>query len=584
MKHKEKLLAYEIQNSMGKFMTPIKSATRDRFIELRSLLHANLISKNMNPNMIESVFHDNSVLRSIELLNEANISFATKSTISSDMDCASNLITNAIKKLLKDDPISLIADGATLKNSKAIAVLIGSPALPFPILAHVIHPENIVRDEADSNGDEYTYNFVTAGSNLLKVLNLWDISIDRVVQLMGDNVVHNKAIARVLGVRQGHCKAHAYNLVIKNGVKYFQLYQKLVIKGSAIISVGGSTKRSSEITDYAMNVKQLKYYPNRFGSIVACGNYRLQVFDQFSKWLENGTTLPVDDIPDFDDNFGEPIATTVSIVKSAYKDPMAKLALAVCDVLYGDIPALITKCSTDNCENLDIEQLYQQEVSVKNALQLGTTNNGAQMVVSEAYRKVYPNTTPSALINTMNHMFCTSIKNACVAGLTAYMNHIECDQQMHLLKRRFDVKYSPPKDIDENDLNREYFLGTNVPELSSINKINIFKLVSQYKAYVTEYHSSYNNLNGINKIATNTNYGYWNCKRNIWPELSHVALWWACVFLSSIGAERTFGIARIVDSPQRGRLGWDTFSEDLKFRVNSWLINDLLEDKLNKIK
>jgi len=107
-------------------------------------------------------------------------------------------------------------------------------------------------------------------------------------------------------------------------------------------------------------------------------------------------------------------------------------------------------------------------------------------------------------------------------------------------------------------------------------------LLANYKQFLTDYHSPINNRGGINSIATN--YKYWHSKRRVWPHLTQAALWWSCICLSSIAAERTFGIARLVDSTQRGRLSWAAFTTNLKFRVNAWVIEEMLEEELKNFR
>ena len=111
----------------------------------------------------------------------------------------------------------------------------------------------------------------------------------------------------------------------------------------------------------------------------------------------------------------------------------------------------------------------------------------------------------------------------------------------HELKIRFDVKYGPPKihaNEDISQLDITYFTGDFDNRLNRELNHSSFALYGQFKEYSTEYHSKSNNINNRNSIRESSNYGYWNSKRVRWPELSKVSLWWSCISLSSIAAER----------------------------------------------
>jgi hypothetical protein len=80
-----------------------------------------------------------------------------------------------------------------------------------------------------------------------------------------------------------------------------------------------------------------------------------------------------------------------------------------------------------------------------------------------------------------------------------------------------------------------------------------------------------------------SNYHFWNANKSRWSRLVVHAKWWINFKTSSVAAERTFALVRIMDSPQRGRLSWTTFSEQLQLKVNKEILAELLLDHVNEI-
>jgi hypothetical protein len=52
---------------------------------------------------------------------------------------------------------------------------------------------------------------------------------------------------------------------------------------------------------------------------------------------------------------------------------------------------------------------------------------------------------------------------------------------------------------------------------------------------------------------------------------------------SSISAERTFALGRIIDSSQRGRQTWEVFAREMKIKANNAILQQLLREKLEYI-
>jgi hypothetical protein len=57
-------------------------------------------------------------------------------------------------------------------------------------------------------------------------------------------------------------------------------------------------------------------------------------------------------------------------------------------------------------------------------------------------------------------------------------------------------------------------------------------------------------------------------------------LWWENWPTSPIAAERTFGIGRIVDAPQRRSQSLQTFANEIKLRVNQTILEELVVEQI----
>jgi len=60
------------------------------------------------------------------------------------------------------------------------------------------------------------------------------------------------------------------------------------------------------------------------------------------------------------------------------------------------------------------------------------------------------------------------------------------------------------------------------------------------------------------------NSAYWENKLTTWPNLCLVAKWYSNCPISSIAAERTFAIARVMSTSVCGAQSWETFEQELK--------------------
>jgi hypothetical protein len=104
----------------------------------------------------------------------------------------------------------------------------------------------------------------------------------------------------------------------------------------------------------------------------------------------------------------------------------------------------------------------------------------------------------------------------------------------------------------------------------------VYRLNRQYLAYSNEHVRL-----GAAYFAGTTSAKYWRSKMTVWPELAPIAMKWLQVPTSSIAAERSFAIARIVDEVHRQSQTWETFCLEVFLRVNKNFVESLLFDAVN---
>ena len=108
---------------------------------------------------------------------------------------------------------------------------------------------------------------------------------------------------------------------------------------------------------------------------------------------------------------------------------------------------------------------------------------------------------------------------------------------------------------------------------------------TQWRAYIDEWNAkgpAYWASVGTSGGAARNSYLYWKSKAAVWPELSRVGRWWMAIPLSSIVAERTFALGRVIDVPQRSSMSWDTFIMELSLRVQQGKVAELLTEYAGK--
>lgn len=182
---------------------------------LRTLVNSYLISLGLNPHLIGQIFADSQTLSEAMgiLRRNGDSNFGTESKVNADVQSGLAIVKAYIARELRDEPLSLVSDSASLKHDSAIAVLASCSKLPSPMLLTLITP-----NEKSNNDEDDVYNYELAAVDIKKVAESYGIIIaNQVTFMMGDNVAYNKCIAEELQITQGKCLPHALALIVKHG-------------------------------------------------------------------------------------------------------------------------------------------------------------------------------------------------------------------------------------------------------------------------------------------------------------------------------------------------------------------------------
>lgn len=295
-------------------------------------------------------------------------------------------------------------------------------------------------------------------------------------------------------------------------------------------------------------------------------SYRLENFEKIKHWHVYGRTNSTDD--DDDESPGR-----LGRVKAAYDDAAsAKLSLACHVILFGEIPGLVKDLSAE-FDHLKVDIIRRLQ-SLGSNLKANRSERGAERTFQEVVQK-HCQLQP-AQYNQMKSTFVRAISNAAQEGYASFIKHVEPTLGHYILRMRYNIAVEPEGSDDSDD--SEYvktFFGCSDEDFGN----DIIVQWIEYRAMWRE-----NTARDPKWYLNQSNYMFWQSQATRWPRLSYEAKWWNNFPTSSIAAERTFALARLTDTSQRGRLSWKSFSEQLQLRVNRPIVEKLLEDQVEKIK
>jgi hypothetical protein len=394
-----------------------------------------------------------------------------------------------------------------------------------------------------------------------------------VVCLQGDNVDFNTKLAELLGVARGKCLPHAISLLVRHGFKELKLGKDLLVSSAGILTAGGTNKRRVELlTKFDVNGTKCAVYTNRFASVVAPAKYVLTVYSKWRRYWLEGATVPKDDDAGGSDDEDDSPLKRVTRVKAAIGKLEAATTVALIDVMYGEaaeaVPLL--SASGDHVAPATLTTLdrvgKQLEATAKNLA-------SATLMVNQAIAKVEASTAVPYNVsekNTIVTRLVPQVTAAAQASLESFNKHIRPMLEGLLRYRQvYDVRIKPVLPPD-NKLTKEYF-GALAADFG-------VQLQLDYKSYATGW-------GDIDFSAFPRSYDFWKSKAAEWPVLSKVARWWLSVPTSSILAERTFALGRVISVPARASMSWATFESELKLKVQQAVVKKLMQDtgKLLKV-
>lgn len=432
----------------------------------------------------------------------------------------------------------IVADGATLKDYKAICILFCTHQNESgkPVLLSVIFPE---LEGTTEEGDAVVYDAKSAAEDFRKVLEEFKINIKtQVTCFCGDNVTFNDSLARELGL------PHAFSLVVKNSINSFKLVKPLIITASGLIHAGGTNKRAAQVaaqlrsSAYNLIPSKLTYYnnPGRFASTVLCAQNRFANFPMVKKWHTQSTLAPVGDKDELEDDEGETPTTRWAAVEDAYKQPQAELVLAVVCDFYSTIPDLIVDTSAHDLFSVGENLLTRLKV-LRGFLDNHKSEAHAMSLVNTARGADGRNlSSPLAQTDSEFGVFRGQIKNdvihAAHAALKTFYKHVTPMIQTLEARFLFDPRNPPPVRAATELLQVPSAFGL----VQTDSKWNSM-LPSEYRVWQREWKAEV-----ITSSADIIN--DWKSRLPKFPRLATVALWHLEIPTSSIPAKRTFAIMR----------------------------------------
>lgn len=553
-----------------------KAAKAAELKTLRVLAHANLVAGGMNPHLIGEVLDRRSATwRALSVLSSTKLNVGGDGTIRRDVEDAKEMLDDALRLKLKGTVGSIVTDGATYAHDKAVAILFSTSSLETPILLSLVWPaEEEGGYEGVGDADEAVYDHKKAALDIRRQCDSFGLSIGtQITVVMGDNVSFVDAMARELNLTRGHCLSHSESLVALHGMKELPDAVLLTQTAGGLIYAGGTDKRGNELRaePYGLDPRKAQSYSNRFYTNVPNALYRLENFEPIKQWHTTSTLLPqVKDDDEKADDAKRP-GKQAQLVKVAYGKPLAQVTLAVVKVLYGDIPALVggtgdkggTSAEFDHVrEDLLVQLKLQRDLYAE-----ASTASGAATVVEQAIDIVLTmKPMAEGLKKSARATLLKPVMEAATKSLESWDKNIAPQVEILTGRFRFDPR-NKPEETPDGSYPKDFFKA--LPENYGL------KLIAQYKAYIAEWASK-----PEDDWEGTVPFKYWSTKRQKWPELASIALWWIEVPTSSVAAERVFGVLRAMGTPQRQSMSRETISRELAFRINRAVLIELLDKQL----
>lgn len=542
-----------------------KERRKECIRQLRALTSASLVARGVIPSQIAQVFRPGSDLDgALAMLRAISEPLGAPSTIASDLSSAYEVLDAHIAKVIDGKFITLVADGATYRKEKVIAVCAVSASLEDAVLLDLVWPSDddaAYREEGDFQTP--VYDFKRAAADIRKVMARLGIRDDYITGMMGDNAENVSALARELGMLRLKCLVHGGALTAKHGLKLLKDFDQLVCKASAMIYAGGSSARASELKAMGLMPGKLVVYPNRFASVVNPALYRLANFPVIKEWqIKEGADVDSSDDDDEDTAKGASIAARAAAV--AYAKPTAPVTLDIAGVIFGGLPQLLVDLSGEN-ESVPLNIL---ERLMRYRSHLVECVEDAACVLHPALAR-HGVTISATLSNAMK----ANIKEVATAALASYDKHIFVVHPLLEYRLRYSAHRIPDAlPSPESGIDLKQWIGC-------LDETYGPHIKNEYREFV----ACVSVLIASGQTPVNSAV-FWESKAAVWPRLHKVALWHLNTPMSSLSAERAFAKLRDEDLPKRASALHATVTHELCFRYNKRILDELLKSALRELR
>lgn len=567
-KHKDKAAAAAVTAAAGKVQSTLAQATATSVESMgkkrrdaRALMTA-FFTRHAPPVQMPILWAAD-VVAGVHKLQAAGVSFGAAGTRTRDITAAHAAINKAIDACLAEGgPVILYIDSASLDmlsgTEKPLAILIGSRRFPSPVLLDIAMLE-------DSSA-------AATAAYVLALLAKRGVLIERVVCLMGDNVVFNDAVATIMNVLRAKCVPHIGGLITKDYTAVFSAFHAMTVHLHSFIRAGGSTARTAELEACGIFVHKLAGYPNRFCSTIAVAQYLVSKVEVEGKatvtaaqviadWMAGSESIKA---KDYDDK-----GTSKSVVAAFTGPDFARnvLQLAAVAESLGTLPAIVADASADEVEADLVPRL--EKFAARMARHAG---DGARLPVETAWSTLGARgflCKSEAVKKELIDGATLVVRAGAAAAAAKFNKHMENDGSklgaLELLRRRqrFDPRVEPAEYKGTCQEDAIAFFYCDVEQATD-------QLVEEWAAYRRHWATLTMAAKSVRMAK------FWDeMATDEFETLRELGAWWAQVASSAVAVERAFAFMRTMQDRDRYSMKEASFRAEMCFKVNGWLLDTL---------
>jgi hypothetical protein len=326
----------------------------------------------------------------------------------------------------------------------------------------------------------------------------------------------------------------------------------------------------------------MRGYANRFYDVAEVAAYDLDKFDVIQKWvaesplLSSVADLEEDEIIEGDDEQVTNLGTKIQKVRAAWSSATAKVVLQIVKDAMESAVRLV-RCVSGEGASVPSDLTGMLSTFRTSLNSFADDPKGS---VTAAATAVGRPITPAAL-----KALAEQVEAAAKAAVLKYDKHVP--PAMAKLQRRF--RFDPrntPEDAPTLASMKNFF-GC-LPSLVGNPLLNEYKdyvkehaklprkVVRRALPSVVEGHAAeMEDVEVVDVIPA----AFWASKRKVWPRLAVIARYWQEFPTSSIAVERVFGMMRTMETALMNRRSNETFTDELIFRCNGWVLDNLMTQK-----